>query len=383
MSAAAVCMAFEAFIHARGKPKYVLSDNAGCFQSMNKAYLEATALKIEKKHTGIKWRFIPARSAWWGGQYEIFVRLMKTVLYKQCPNLRVADQLSAYYCLKEIEFCLNTRPLFGISNDVNDFRVGTPFKYIRVGYELESKYDPVDPNLTKDVAQRILISQSKQIKELWHQIQQEYLNTQRSYRTDQKGYNQPPPKVGDIVLIKVDRKARNFWPLARITELLPNQTTGIVRKVRIQKYCPYEINIKVRDKKWPGVAESRLTAKQLRELRGYFKDQKYTYDLRNLCPLEIWKGEAEVNVPQCQSMRLLEQIAYLSISKRVQSVNMFSLSKEPLKSDRNDFMYPTARATGFMDSEHPSFELWVNSDALDPEIQVRTVQYQSLYGHMM
>jgi hypothetical protein len=383
MSAEAVCMAFEAFIHARGKPKYVLSDNAGCFQSLNKAYLEATALKIEKKHTGIKWKFIPARSAWWGGQYEIFVRMMKTVMYKLCPNLRVKDQLSAYYCLKEIEFCLNTRPLYGISNDVNDMRVGTPFKYIRVGYELESKYDPLDPNLTKEVAHRILTSQSKQIKELWYQVQQEYLNTQRAYRTDQEGYNQPPPKIGDLVMIKVDRKARNFWPIARITELLPNKATGIVRKVRLQKYCPYEINFHVRNLKYPGVTESRMTAKQLRELRGYFKDQKYTYDLRNLCPFEVWKGEADVHVPQSQAIRILEQIAYLSVSKRMPSINMFSLDPLPIQQRREDFLHPTARATGLMTYEEPSYEVWVHSDSLDPRINEQVSEFQTLYGHIM
>jgi hypothetical protein len=25
----------------------------------------------------VKWRFIPARAAWWGGQHEVFVRMIK------------------------------------------------------------------------------------------------------------------------------------------------------------------------------------------------------------------------------------------------------------------------------------------------------------------
>jgi ribonuclease HI len=383
MSAEAVAAAFETFIHARGKPKYVLSDNAGCFQSVNNAYFDTVSLQLEKKFTGIKWRFIPARAAWWGGQYEIFVRLMKTTLFKICPNLRVHSQLAAYQLLKQIEYCINTRPLYALSNDVNDLQVLTPFKFIRVGPELDEKYDPMDPNLTKEAAIRMKISQSKQVKELWFQLQQEYLNTQRSYHDLRQGYNQPPPKVGDLVLIKVDRKARNFWPIARITELLPNKTNGIIRKVRLQKYCPYEINSQLKKKKFPGVPESKLNADQLRELRGYFKDQRYTYDLRNLVPFELWKGEAEVNEKPIGTVNLLSHVGYLSLGPKVQPIDMFSLCmKTKLSRASHDFSFPSAEALGVFTFIDPPLQRWINSDQFDNQISVANSSYLSLYGHL-
>jgi hypothetical protein len=303
-------------------------------------------------------------------------------MYKICPRLSVHSELNAYQMLKQIEYCVNTRPLYALSNDVNDLQVLTPFKFIRVGHEIEDKYDPLDPNMTKDVAKRIMNSQSKQVRELWFQLQQQYLNTQRSYHDLRQGSNNPTPKVGDLVLIKVDRKARNFWPIARITELLPNKTNGIVRKVRLQKYCPYEINYELRNKKFGKIPESKLTAEQLKVLRGYFKDQRYTYDLRNLIPFELWKGKAEVNVPKIKYMRIIEQVCYLSRSPRMEPIDLFCLDiSARLKRESEEFAFPTAEAMGVFTSEFPPLQQWVTSNDLDPEINISNSSYISLYGH--
>jgi hypothetical protein len=49
-------------------------------------------------------------------------------------------------------------------------QVITSFKFIRAGFELESKYNLLNPSLTKEVAQKVLTNQSKQIKELRDQF---------------------------------------------------------------------------------------------------------------------------------------------------------------------------------------------------------------------
>ena len=54
---------------------------------------------------------------------------------------------------------------------------------------------------------------------------------------------------------------------------------------------PYTINAKLREAKYGQKGNTKLTAKQIRELTGYFESQRRKVDVRNLCPYELWKGD--------------------------------------------------------------------------------------------
>jgi hypothetical protein len=151
--------------------------------------------------------------------------------------------------------------------------------------------------------------------------------------------------------------------------------------VTLQKYCPFEINHYLKNLKYKKIPESKLNKEQLRELRGFFKDQKYEYDLRNLIPFELWKGEAEVNVPQSNVVRILEQITYLSISNRIPAVNMFSLAPAPKKPYEDEFPFPNAiTINAKLSSDQEPYEVWINSDQFDPTIRVKNEEYKSIYA---
>jgi hypothetical protein len=133
----------------------------------------------------------------------------------------------------------------------------------------------------------------------------------------------------------------------------------------------------VKNLKYKNIPLSKLNNEQVRELTGYFKDQNYDYDLRNLIPFELWKGEAEVNVPQCNSIWLLEQVTYLSIGRRARPINMFSLANEHLHSTRDQFRYPKAIPLGWKTSEREIYETWINSDQSEQEEIKLAEEYKS------
>ena len=62
-------------------------------------------------------------------------------------------------------------------------------------------------------------------KERWIK---EYLTELRSYHRQKKTGNTKRPNVGDLVLIKEDKKRRYFWKVGKITKLILGRK-GIVR----------------------------------------------------------------------------------------------------------------------------------------------------------
>ena len=142
----------------------MLSDNADNFEKTNKVFQESLHKVIAKNYPDIKWQFIPTYSPWWGGQYEIFVKLTKTVLRKQLPTMKVRGELHAVQLLKSAEACLNSRPLYAVSKDVNDVEVITPQHFLRVGHSLPAKYQPTNIDLNLRILRNIGSEQCAQVK---------------------------------------------------------------------------------------------------------------------------------------------------------------------------------------------------------------------------
>jgi len=70
--------------------------------------------------------------------------------------------------------------------------------------------------------------------EFWTRWKKEYLS---NLQTRQKWINkQPNLQINDIVLVKDENLPRNQWPLARVREIFPDKSDGLVRKVKL--YVP-------------------------------------------------------------------------------------------------------------------------------------------------
>jgi hypothetical protein len=290
-STQSVVDAFQTFTAARGKPTYVLSDNAGSFEEANEIMQNAIRGNLSNRYAEITWAFIPTYSPWWGGQYEIFVRLLKRFLEKHLPKMRITSQLHAYQTLKGAEGVINSRPLYATSKGINDLEVITPMHYIRTGFNLEERYYPMNIDIPIRMYKQLKCDQSAQIQEFWLQLHQEYITKLREFHEKRGLYSKRAIKVGDIVLMKNESCARNYWPLAKVVRVYPSSKDGVIRTVRLQKYLPYAINAALKLKNYGKVTNKSLKANQIKELMGYFKTQKRKFDVNNLVPYELWKGD--------------------------------------------------------------------------------------------
>jgi hypothetical protein len=291
MTAESIIPAYETFVNEKGvRPSFVLSDNASDFERTNNILQKAIRDSLSKTYADTKWVFIPSRAPWWGGQYEIFVRLLKSYLWKCMPSMRVLNILQAVQWVKAAQGCINNRPLYAIPSGINDLEVSTPNTFNNVDFNIEEKYFPFNIDLSLKLYRQLKFDQSKRLKELWQQFHQEYLTHMRAFHVRKGCFSKKPIKVGDIVLIKKDQVARNFWPLAKVVKVIPSKD-GRIRKVMVQKYLPFAINAKLRNKNHNTDDNQSLTKDQIRELTGYFDEMRHTQAVDNLVPYELWKGD--------------------------------------------------------------------------------------------
>jgi hypothetical protein len=290
-SSKSIVEAYETFCSTKGRrPSYVLSDNASDFEKTNRMLQEAIKDTLSKTHSDTRWVFLPSLSPWWGGQYEIFVRMMKSFLWKCLPNMKVEDELSAYRHVKAAEGVLNSRPLYIVARGINSLEVLTPNHFQNVGFDVEEKYFPYNVDLPLKLFKQLKGDQSKRMRQMFYQFHQEYLTYLRAYHKSKGCFSKRPIKVGDFVLIKSEEPARNFWPIARVAKINPSND-GVIRTVMLQKYLPYAINAALRESKYHKTGDQKLTKEQVRELTGYFEDMDRSYSVKNLVPYELWKGD--------------------------------------------------------------------------------------------
>jgi hypothetical protein len=116
MTADAFLLAFQRFVGRRGIPQTIYTDNGQTFQAANKelAHLWETIAGVKTHylfaHTGITWKFIAPRAAWWGGWWERMVGTMKRCLRKVLGKTLATDEDLRTIPIN-IEAVLNSRPI--------------------------------------------------------------------------------------------------------------------------------------------------------------------------------------------------------------------------------------------------------------------------------
>jgi hypothetical protein len=291
-TAESIIPAYQTFCSSRGiVPSYVLSDNATDFERTNNILQQAIRETLSSTYSSTKWVFIPSRAPWWGGQYEIFVRLLKKYLWNNMPNMSVKNALQAQQFVKAAEGVINSRPLYALPSGINDIVVTTPNSFINVSFDLEEKYFPINIELPLKAYQLLKVHQSKQLRELWKKFHEEYLTEMRQFHCRNGCFSKRPIKVGDIVLIKKERVAKNFWPLAKVSKVIVSPRDGYIRTVMVQHYLPFSINEALRKSKYANKANEFLTKEQIRDLTGYFEKMRHTQVVNNLVPYELWRGD--------------------------------------------------------------------------------------------
>ncbi|UYV75610.1 hypothetical protein LAZ67_13000736, partial [Cordylochernes scorpioides] len=200
--------AFKRFVARRGHCTRLYSDQGTNFvgaarQLRSRFYLAQNQLKelaAVLANDGTEWRFNPPGAPHFGGLWEAGVKALKYHMRRIIGNnLLTYEELLTV--LVQIESCLNSRPLYPMSNDPNDQRVLPPAHFLLA--EPSSCVPEDDLLLVKNhlltrwqLVQRVL-------QHLWKRWSKDYLNNLQQ-RNKWKTIS-PNVDVNTLVLIKEER----------------------------------------------------------------------------------------------------------------------------------------------------------------------------------
>ena len=201
----------------------------------------------------IKWQFNLSRAPWWGGQFERLIGLFKNAFYKTVGNRTLRwtelEEVVIDVVVIDVEVSLNNRPLSYVEDDVQ-LPLLTPNSMLTINpnHLPELKAYHVDEADLRKRAKHV-----KKCKEaVWNRWTREYIRSLREQHRRAGGEQTPYPSVGDVVIIKSEKKNRNTWKLGIVTELIKGRD-GITRaaKLRVgtgnleralQHLCPLELS---------------------------------------------------------------------------------------------------------------------------------------------
>lgn len=236
LSTAEFVMAFENFIARRGIPVMLYTDNGTNFiggskeisslfqqlMSQNNALSQLFAMK------NIQFKTIPARASHMGGIWERAVGSVKYHLRRVLKDTKLnARQFD--HVLKQIEACLNSRPLWAMTNESDDVEVLIPshffnFKAINTLPRPDLQHIP----LTR-------LDQYQYLHELycsfWRTWSKEYLH---QFQIRPKWNREHPNAIiGQIVLVSEDNLPPSQWAFGKIVGVHPGKD-DLVRSVEVK-----------------------------------------------------------------------------------------------------------------------------------------------------
>nr|CAD2196659.1 unnamed protein product [Meloidogyne enterolobii] len=268
MSSLSVVNVLRRFISRRGKPRRILSDNAPTFIQVHKALDLLTGPPPEKPpwdyttKNGIRWDFIPSYAPWMGATYERLIGLVKRAIQRTIgKRILDYDDLGAF--LAEVEASVNSRPITWVSDQPGAPKPLTPKDLIQNSGP--NDLGPTDCDLDYDDEK---LSGPEKLAALWNAYRKaadvfwsrwsnEYILAIRERagwtHKGPRSQTTSPPKIGQVVLVEMDLRPRNLWPLAKIVEL--NGSANEIRSVNlltgdgkiitrpVSRLCPLETEI--------------------------------------------------------------------------------------------------------------------------------------------
>lgn len=229
-------MALDNFISRRGIPLEFHSDNGTCFTGAAKKLHELHNQWLTQDGKVTKWvtskritfKNIPARAAHMGGIWERTVGLIKQHLHRVLKNATLTAR-HFDHLLKQIEACLNSRPLWTITSESDDAQVLTPSHF----FNFEAINTLPRPDLSHIAMNRLNQYQYLQrlLQDFWKLWSKEYLHQLQprgKWRTSAQNV-----KVGQAVLISEDNAPPSQWKLGTITAVYPGKDE-LVRTVDVK-----------------------------------------------------------------------------------------------------------------------------------------------------
>lgn len=226
--------AFRCFHSRWGPIQTIWSDNGTNFVGANN-FLKQIYEKQFQWATGavpenfqVEWKFNTPYAPHHGGLHEAAVKSAKHHLLRVIGKQNLT--YSEYHTLlKQVEACVNSRPLCPLSDDPNDLVALTP-AHFTVGGPLITLVEP--ENLNETPPNRLkrweLVQQMHQ--QWWSRWHNEYVTSllQRpKWRQRERNVT-----IGDLVIIKEDNVAPSQWVMGRVKETFP-APDGLVRSAMV------------------------------------------------------------------------------------------------------------------------------------------------------
>lgn len=222
------------FMARRGKCSEIFSDNATTFVGANneiKVFLNKHTNHIsdDLSKEGVQWNFITPHAPHFGGIWESGVKSTKHHLKRVIGNASLTfEELNTVMC--QIEACLNSRPLYPVSDDPNDLTPLTPAHFL-IG---ESLMSIPEPNLV-NVNERLL-SRFQRLQQItqhfWNRWTKEYISSLQ-IRTKWKEHHEQLLNIGSLVLIKENYLPPLKWRLGRVMQIHKG-SDHIIRSVTLK-----------------------------------------------------------------------------------------------------------------------------------------------------
>ncbi|XP_066597121.1 uncharacterized protein [Prorops nasuta] len=228
--------ALRRFTSRRGVCQKIYSDNGTNFQGaanelklMFKASSEFySQVSSELAIAGIDWNFIPPHSPHFGGLWEAGVKSTKHHLIRVIgEHILTFEEFATV--LAEIEACLNSRPLYPMSGDMDDLTVLTPSHFL-IGSSSGLIPDvPISDVPENRLSRYQLLSRLQQ--HFWKKWSREYLH----HLQERNKWKGPTTnfRVGQLVVINDERLPPSKWSLGRIIEVHPGDD-GLVRVATVK-----------------------------------------------------------------------------------------------------------------------------------------------------
>lgn len=226
---------FERFTMRKGRCIELLSDNGTTFVGSDKELaktLQHWSKQLPEHNLakfGTTWNFQTPASPFRGGIFEKAVGCFKRHL-KPAIGVKILTREELYHIAVTIEGCLNSRPLWPLSDDPNDPLPLTPAHFILAKPILPQ---PVVEDVADIPVNRLTMwgQRQKIIQQIWKRWQEEYL-AEKQVRT--KWYKiRENLKIGDMVIIRRENMPPALWCIGRVIEVYRGKD-NLIRTVRVK-----------------------------------------------------------------------------------------------------------------------------------------------------
>ena len=149
---------------------------------------------------------------------------------KKSISTRCLTKSELITLLCEIETCINSRPLTFVGDTLDSWEALTPNHFL-TGGNMDAMILNVSPaSVTANDLRHMAASRSEELQKFWTIWRQSYI---RELPHAPMAKARRSLKLDDVVIIREDNCPKLYWPLGRVTKLIPSKDK-LIRTVEVK-----------------------------------------------------------------------------------------------------------------------------------------------------